>query len=316
MGRTLRHLLLIATAGSACALFAWACVVSPTPLDHLPCNCVSGYECDPDTSTCRVACKPVQTATGPLATHHCGSDDCVRFDSPQHCGSCDNNCDAEMGGLGQCVTDAQGIHCAPLLCPAGFVNGKLVDGYVGCDAISPCVPLDNAVQCGSCSNACYSLQVFGCNAGVCECNPNLGKNNFQCGGTGTCNADSNMIHVCNCGGQTCMPGETCKTSTTCGCGPQKCNPGQICCGDLKCHDWVSPTDCGACGRACPTDYICTAHGGKPFCGCDPKADHCADFPSDGACDGATGLCTCGGKKCDMEKRCVIDPKTGKSACET
>lgn len=113
-----------------------------------------------------------------------------------------------------------------------------------------CIANDDQQNCGGCNNDC-GAQGLTCVGGFCSC-----TNNNQCN-PGNCA----ISQLCDCGGTTCQPGETCERqggNVRCTCnGGGSCTAGQICCATGDCTDTDTDTqNCGGCGRACSPGQTC------------------------------------------------------------
>ncbi|WP_053230479.1 hypothetical protein [Sandaracinus amylolyticus] len=80
-----------------------------------------------------------------------------------------------------------------------------------------------------------------------------------------------------------------------------CGPGQSLCGD-RCVDLAStPTDCGACGRACPTPWTCERGECAPPPGVCRTPCGAGEACVDGVCVCAAGLTDCGNACVDLAR---------------
>lgn len=200
-------------------------------------NCGACGNACPAHSACQMgSCYPC-----PSGTDRCGNGTiasggfCSNLQSyPFTCGGCGNVCDPDK--------ICEGGVCVP--CPAGESRCGI-----------SCTDLQNGrAFCGSCGNRCSDGE--SCCGGQCT---NLLSNMTHCGTCGnTCGENQRCI------GGICalMPAGTVEAT---------CRLGQTACG-LTCSDLESDeSNCGACGRACPSgrvciDGTCLVAGGEDGCG--------------------------------------------------
>jgi hypothetical protein len=218
--------------------------------------------------------------------------------SPEHCGACDNTCDAtEICVAGECsatcddprtlcddtCTDLESDAANCGACGARCGRGTpCIRGTCGCpdDSVSclgSCIdPLSDADNCGTCGTPCAGDSI--CVEGRCECPP----------GTSVCgNSCVSLLDPEHCGGcdQSCDSGEVCSDGECLG-STDPCPEGTMRCGAACVDTDVTPTHCGGCNQICGgtqfcEDGACRCPSGKQACGTacvDTSASpvHCGD----------------------------------------
>lgn len=159
---------------------------------------------------------------------------------PEHCGRCENACDAEHG---ECVAGT---------CTCAF-------GATACGADNTCADTDfDANNCGACGTVCAAGEL--CLEGGCVCRPGL----IRCAGV-CVDTDTDPSHCGGCGmscnGKACVDGD-CENRNNCPFGTFTCQtPGGLACvegreSDLHC----GPRITDPCGTACEGDQFCQDPG--------------------------------------------------------
>jgi hypothetical protein len=278
-----------------------------------PCGTACVNVTDPATGCAGASCAPCSlphaSATcdlnGACAVLVCGSgyDDCdtmpgngceaLLSSDVDNCGSCGRGCAAD-GVLSK--------QCAGGLCVSTCAIDHANCAYPFSGADDGCEVAADDKHCGSCANDCTKQGAgLSCGAAVpgqCGC-----KSDNDCrvtGSMGTCDTGTGK---CSCGGTACQGGEACKKII----GPDtdvcSCNGGNACTASQTCCQWpagcrnlgADPANCGACGRACPSGFFCSA--GECACGGDLECN----AGSPGTC--AAGQCVCGATTCPKGQRC-------------
>jgi len=284
--------------------------------------------CGPDQKMCGGGCVPLDDpATGcgntscgpcllPHATAQCDSGRCAVGICAAGFADCDllpdNGCEASLANdvdhCGACGRACSNSHVLSRECAAGLCVSACELGFGNCDrpATGPddgCerVVSQDAASCGSCGNDCSAQGAGFVCGGVpiqCGCVDNV---NCRIGAsTGTCDPTTG---ACRCGPTRCRPGEACIAVDAgpdlCSCnGGSACGEGETCCQTPGgCRDLQSdPSNCGACGRACPNGLFCIAGA------CTCNADAQCNAGSPGTC--TAGQCVCNGVLCVQGRRCL------------
>jgi len=284
------------------------------------CDGVAGNGCEADLSdpstcgSCGRACvAPLPLCDGGTCVDACSArrtlcgDRCVdtRTD-PLHCGMCDRACSSVAHGSPACTSGTCGLACDP-----GFDD---CDGAVtnGCEQA-----LNTVMHCGVCGLACpvrtnatptcagtTATCGFECRAGFGDCDSNAANG---------CEARLDTIRDCLDCGVVCptVPNgvPTCDRAAG-GCG-FVCDPGFDDCTTAPGCETVlgTPTDCTACGDACPSGPgamgMCAA--GACTLACSPGFGDCDGNSTNGCeADLRDGPTSCG--SCD--RQCATDACAG------
>jgi hypothetical protein len=255
-------------------------------------RCADGYECDQGTWQCVKAGSIGEAGIGSEAPD--GSPEVA--DSPSDMSATPPDAeptsplDSAFDSLPEAAPDSPPE--AALTCD---------DGQTACG--DQCFDLKtSSTHCGSCGATCTSGAInLACGtfvAGTCDC----AGDDARCGlpGQGYCEPTTGL---CECGGGTCARGEICTVAASgavaCSCdGAVACRQGLTCCVGQGCADLSARADhCGACGRACPTQFSCQ----DGTCRC--RNDKACQVGADGSCTSA-GHCECSGVLCELGQRCI------------
>lgn len=261
----------------------------------------SGGLCD---SACQTGLGNCAKPAAPAPDDGCEQD--LQTD-PLNCGGCGRRCASDNVTSLACDVGVCTSTCQP-----GFGNCARPGGFSADDGCELDVTGDDE-RCGSCDNDCTaqgaaagSLRCGFVEPSQCGCVGNPGRCRVDSGTNPACPADTGL---CECGGVGCRPGEGCVSSggaDVCSCeGGPGCGPTEQCCQNAAgCVDVTQdPDHCGACGRACPAGFACSAGS----CGC--SGDASCDAGSPGSC--GAGICTCaGGAVCAAGQRCLGDGSCG------
>ncbi len=212
--------------------------------------------------------------------------------------------------VGACSSDSTltppdgdaGVESGPTGCPAGF------DSCSG-----TCFNLRKDVDnCGKCGVSCKDGNV--CVQGACAVA--CGGGTTKCGTT-CIDTKADAENCGGCGGK-CASGQVCsggKCATTCQqpyslCGGDAGGGGAVHCADLQAND----NDCGQCGNACASGYVCRL--GKCTSTCGPNLSKCPVDGGDQCVDTTNDPNNCGacGQQCKSNETCVAQDG-GPSKCE-
>jgi hypothetical protein len=299
---------------------AGACAVASCMPGFGNCDMSAGNGCETDTTTTRMHCGGCGMAcpTYPRAASVCmagtcqmgacemGFEDCDR--NPMN--GCEVNTRTDLANCGGCGTACR-FEGASATCTNGVcVRGPCLAGRGDCDG-DPANGCEinfasDLMHCGRCNAACSlprataqcgaagACTIMRCDTGWGDCDGNMANG---------CETDlqTSVSHCATCGNVCPTAGGTaaCRTGTcvitSCPAGREECdgNMATPCETDLR----SNLTNCGACGRACPT-----RPNSSPFCVDSRCGNTCASNFSD--CDGVettgcetdvrTSMTHCGG----------------------
>ncbi|MDC3953641.1 hypothetical protein [Polyangium jinanense] len=277
-----------------------------TQTDVMHCG-ACGHACSNANASATVC-----TAGACVPTCNAGSGDCTKPMAPAADDGCETNTATSVDHCGACGRACSGTNVASKSCAAGVCDSSCDLGFANCDM--PAMGNDdgcelntqqNDTNCGGCGNDCSGT--LDCDRGpltqkFCGCNTNN-----ECGGGGTCNGGTGL---CACLLTTCAAGEVCG-AVGCSCnGGAACGANMLCCqSPAGCvNPYTDAANCGACGRECPTGFVCGGMAPQaPTCRCDADAD--CNAGSAGTC-GGNGQCTCGGTQCAVGERCLPNGMCG------
>ena len=233
-------------------------------------------------------------------------DRCVLVtESREHCGACDNTCEAgEVCSAGTCatscgggLTDCEGVcrdldtnrsHCGACgnacasgqVCVEGACELSCAEGQVICDG--SCTDTNSSFEnCGSCGNACSDGQVcslgacaLSCASGLTDCSGSCVELPYNVNHCTACDAAcgpyANAIPSCN---NTCI--------MTCNEGFEDCNADRVdgCEAELA----TDEAHCGECGNVCSFANAATecVAGGCVMRECNAGFDDCDGDPANG-----------------------------------
>ncbi|MFO0601898.1 MAG: FG-GAP-like repeat-containing protein [Polyangiales bacterium] len=205
--------------------------------------------------------------------------------STAHCGACGNACSL-ANATPACAAGA----CAVASCNAGFGN---CDGNPanGCETNTGTSPSN----CGACGNACNATNgTATCAAAACGITCNAGFGNCDGLAANGCETNTNTT-VAHCGGcgRVCSLPNAAASCAAGACAVSVCSAGFGNCDGVAANGCeanlaTSSANCGACGRACATGFICSAS----VCvrSCSPPTTNCSNVCVDLQADASN----CGG----------------------
>ncbi|MFO0603598.1 MAG: hypothetical protein U0324_10515 [Polyangiales bacterium] len=265
-------------AAGACGI---ACAAGRGNCDMNVANgCEVATDADPrNCGACGRACAPAN-ATPACAMSACGYGSCnagfadcdgaaangCEVDartSVAHCGACGRAC-SPANATASC---AAGV-CGYTACNAGFAD---CDGNRanGCEVNLNADPRN----CGRCGNACNATGgAATCAAGVCGITCAAGRGDCNASAADGCEVDT-TASASNCGrcGNACAPANATPACAMSTCGYGACNAGFADCdanraNGCEVNTQTSSSNCGACGRACPSGQVCSAGACTLVCG--------------------------------------------------
>jgi hypothetical protein len=291
-------------AGSGgCAVGSKACDGGCVPTGDPQLGCATAGSCEP----CEFLNGQAECSNGACALQSCttGFDTCDGNEG----NGCEQAIDAVLGHCGDCSRACSIDGVSSLVCSASLCTSFCASGRGNCTRPTAASGADdgcetntvgNGAHCGGCGNDCSGG--LACNNLLCGCTTNA-----NCGSDSAAVCDASG--VCRCDSTLCKAGEICErapgNNQVCRCnGGATCGDGLVCCqSPAGCRDLQTSNDsCGACGRACPPDFICASGA----CACDVNND--CDHGSSGTC--TSGLCVCGTTTCAEGQGCLPDGSCG------
>ena len=238
----------------------------------------------------------------------CCSEECVSAADPRHCGSCANDCTAQVAN-------------APAVCSNGLCDhGPCQGGWFDCDGntANGCERAQDDANCGACDLACGPNSACELSSGTCQC-----TGTYQdCDDEAANGCESNrLIDAENCG--SCevdctrdlqnVIGPACNQGS---CDYAACQSYYLDCDGNRgngCERAMDAANCGSCGFSCGPNTTCD----QGSCACTGTYDNCLGGWADGCeTDLATSSANCGacGNDCsDLDH--VADVSCQASACQ-